>query len=207
MPLSTSNGNIVAVTDNQPDYKSNYFATTDSCYEAYTGAIQNPNLISAQSFTITFPQTPSGATTTMHGAVVGMALNGVAIFGDFAAPGDDIFQEAETFDRCGGHPQDSGVYHYHGEPYALTYDDDRLVGILLDGSPVYGRRDQDNSLPTLDAQGGHTGTTPDSTTPVYHYHINQQTSTGARTGGEQQWFLTTGTWHNAPGSCSGTGCN
>src|SRR2546425_7606510 len=53
------------------------------------------------------------------------SLNGVPIFGNFAAPGDDIYVEAKSFDRCGGHPQMSGEYHNHGEPYSLSYDDDR----------------------------------------------------------------------------------
>ena len=129
-----------------------------------------------------------------------MAVNGVAIFDDQAAPGDDIFKEASSFDQCQGHPQQQGVYHYHGEPWAITHDDDRFVGVLRDGNPVYGRRDPDGTVPSsLDASGGHTGVTTDSpSTPVYHYHVNLQTSTASGTAGEQQWFLTTGQYHNAP---------
>jgi hypothetical protein len=156
---------------------------------------------------MTFPATPNASGSKMRGAIVGVALNGVPIFGNFAAPGDDIYQEILTFDRCAGHPQQTGVYHYHSEPLSLTYDDANLVGVLLDGYPVYGRHDADGSLPTLDANGGHTGTTAESpSTPVYHYHVNEQTSTGPRTGGEKQWFLTTGTYHGAPGTCAGRGC-
>jgi hypothetical protein len=142
----------------------------------------------------------------MGTAVVGLALNGVPIFGNFAAPGDDIYEEAQTFDRCGAHPQNTGKYHYHGEPYAISYDDSNFIGVMRDGYPVYGRRDPDASLPTLDAYGGHTGVTVDSpSTPVYHYHVNEQTSTNPGTLGEMQWFLTTGTFRGTPGAC--TGCN
>ena len=57
-----------------------------------------------------------------------------------------------------------------------------VIGVLLDGYPVYGRRDPDQSLPTLDAFGGHTGFTVDSpSTAVYHHHLNEQTSTHAGT--------------------------
>ncbi|HEY2774811.1 MAG TPA: YHYH protein [Candidatus Binatia bacterium] len=203
--LTLSAGVVTAHTDGQPDYVSNYFATSDPCHETYTGAIQNPNLIAAQSFTVGFPVTPSGSATSMQmHAVVGLALNGVPIFGNFAAPGDDIFQEAQTFDRCGAHPQMSGIYHYHCEPYAISYDDSNFIGVMRDGYPVYGRRDPDNSLPTLDAQGGHTGVTVDSpSTPVYHYHVNEQVDPANSS--DHQWFLTTGTWHASPGTCTG-GC-
>ncbi len=142
----------------------------------------------------------------MMGAVVGLAVNGVPIFSNFAAPGDDIYVEAKSFDRCGGHPQMTGAYHYHGEPYAISYDDDHLIGVMRDGYPVYGRKDPGGAAPTLDAAGGHTGLTPDSpSTPVYHYHLNQQTSTTAGTAGQMQWFLTTGTYHGAPAGCGS--CN
>lgn len=196
---------VKAASDDQPDYASNYFPAGDTCHEEYPNAIQNPNKITAQSFSIGFPVAPSGAPTTMKGtAVVGIALNGVVIFGNFAAPGDDIFTEAKTFDRCGAHPQMSGIYHYHSEPYSISFDDDRFIGVMRDGYPIYGRKDQDGTYPTLDADGGHMGTTLHSNgASVYHYHVNEQTSTTAQSLGEKQWFLTTGTFHGAPAACAG----
>lgn len=44
-------------------------------------------------------------------AIVGMAVNGVAIYGNVAAPRDDIFTEALTFDHCAGHPRGEDMYH------------------------------------------------------------------------------------------------
>jgi hypothetical protein len=201
--LSVTGSNVVVTSDNQPDYKSNYFLPANVCYELYTGAIQNPNRLSAQTLKVQVPRTPGGQGGPKMGDVVGMALNGVAIFGNFAAPQDDIYTEARTFDRCGAHPQNTGKYHYHAEPYSITQDDSNFIGVLLDGSPVYGRRDADGTLPSnLDSTGGHTGTTPDSATAVYHYHVNLQTSTNATTIGDMQWFLTKGmTYHGAAGSC------
>lgn len=206
--LTKSATTVVAVADGLPDTKSNYFAATDPCYETFTSNIQNPNEIADQALTITFPLTQDMVSQTMGGtAVVGLALNGVPIYGNFAAPGDDIFEEAETFDRCGAHPQAAGNYHYHSEPYSITYDDSSFVGVMRDGYPIYGRRDPGNVLPTdLDIYGGHTGFTVDSpTTAVYHYHVNEQTSTSAGTLGRKQWFLTTGTFRGTPSAC--TGCN
>jgi hypothetical protein len=195
---------VRAASDGRPDYLSNYFATTDACWEAYTSAIQNPNTIATKAYQMDLPTTPAGSSHPMAGGIVGIALNGVPIFGDFAAPGDDIFQEVMTFDRCGAHPQMSGAYHYHGEPYAISNDDDAFIGVMRDGYPIYGRRDPDHTIPTVDTYGGHTGVTVDSpTTPVYHYHLNLQTSTSTATSGQQQWFLTTGTYRSAPSTCTG----
>lgn len=202
--LSVSGDEVIAVSDGLPDYASNYFTDTDACHETYTGAIQNPNLISTQSYSVHFPRTPDTEETTMQRVtIVGMALNGVGIFGNFAAPGDDIFQEALTFDRCAGHPERTGVYHYHAEPLSITQDDDNFVGVMRDGNPIYGRRCVGGDSPTLDTYGGHTSATPDSTTPIYHYHVNEQTSTGTNTAGETQWFITKGYFRGSLSTCDG----
>ncbi|MFT3767699.1 MAG: YHYH protein [Minicystis sp.] len=205
--LSTTSGVVKAEADGQPDYESNYFPASNACHEDYTGAIQNPNTILGKSYVVQFPLSQDTNATTMMGvAVVGMAVNGVPIFGDFAAPGDDIYKEAKTFNRCGGHPQMTGIYHYHSEPYALTYDDNRFVGVMRDGYPIYGRKDPDGTYPTVDAYGGHTGVTLDSPdTPVYHYHVNEQTSTNPGTAGQKQWFLTKGSFRGTPAPCGS--CN
>jgi hypothetical protein len=201
--LTASATAVTAEADGQPDYASNYFPKTHACWEAYTASVQNPNTIAHKSYAIALPRAPDSASQKMTGAIVGLALNGVPIFGNFAAPGDDIFREAMTFDRCGAHPQQSGAYHYHSEPLAISYDDDHFIGVMRDGHPIYGRKDPDGSLPTLDAAGGHTAVTVDSpASAVYHYHVNEQTSTTAGTSGQKQWFLTTGTYHGTPGACS-----
>jgi hypothetical protein len=207
--VTASGGEQVRIqTDSVPDYRSNYWASGHQCWEAYTLATQNPNRISALSLTLDLPLNPGTGGANMMGAVVGVAANGVVMFSNRAAPGDDIFREAQTFDRCGGHPQMAGVYHYHSEPLALSQDDARFVGVLRDGHPIYGRRELDGGVATgLDNTGGHTGTTEDSpTTPVFHYHVNEQTSATAGTAGQKQWFLTKGVYKGTPGSCSGSGC-
>jgi hypothetical protein len=196
---SASPPTIQASADSQPDYTSNYFATTDPCYVAYTTAFPDPNVNKAQAFTIRAQKTPIVTSTTMGLGPVGVAVNGVEIFDNQAAPGDDIYKEAGSFDRCGGHPAPGGAYHYHGEPFSISSDDGNLIGVLRDGYFVYGRRDMDGTLPTnLDPKGGHTAVTADSATAVYHYHLNQQTSTAATTIGQKQWFLTTGTYAGVP---------
>jgi hypothetical protein len=196
---------VEATSDGQPDYKSFYFATANACYEAWSSGVHNPNSISVQSLVLDFPLSPDTTSAKMNLGTVGLALDGVAIYGNFAAPGDDIFQESVSFDKCDGHPQQQGQYHFHTEPSSLSQDDARFIGVMRDGYPIYGRKDADGTYPAdLDASGGHTHVTAESpSTAVYHYHVNQQTSTGARTAGQKAWFLTTGTYRGSAGACMG----
>ena len=202
--LTSASGMITATSDGQPDYKSFYFATSNACYEAWPQGIHNPNSIDAQSYSVNFPTAPNTTATSMGGnGLIGLALNGVPLYANFAAPGDDIYREAVSFDKCAGHPQMTGSYHYHSEPYSLTYNDANLVGVLRDGYALYGRKDMDGSTPTLDAYGGHSAVTADSSgASVYHYHVNMQTSTNPGTAGQSQWFLSKGTWRGAPAPCA-----
>src|SRR5205823_6703574 len=101
LPLQKTASAVRLTTDSLPDYRSNYFATTHPCWESYTGAVQNPNHIAAQTVTIDFPLAPDLAAQGMAGGTVGVAANGVGIFDNAAAPGDDIYKEVQTFDRCG----------------------------------------------------------------------------------------------------------
>ena len=55
----------------------------------------------------------------------------------------------------------------------VSFDDEKLVGIMADGFLIYGRREMDGAYPTdLDASGGHLGATTHSDgSEIYHYHI------------------------------------
>lgn len=205
--LSISGDAVIAESDGLPDTRSNYFAADDVCHEDYTGAIQNPNLIASQNYRVEFPRTPDDDGGVMRGtAVTGLALNGVAIVGDFAAPQDDIFEEARAFDRCAAHPERTGVYHYHAEPLSISNQDDAFIGVMRDGYPIYGRYDTDGSLPDLDQNGGHMGVTAHSDgASVYHYHVHEQTSTGEATAGQTQWFITSGFFKGSLGACENCG--
>jgi hypothetical protein len=191
-------------SDSQPDYQTDYFSpASHPCY-ASVGTRLNPNRIGAQNLSMDVPLAPDTVATPMGGANIGMALNGITLFGNVAAPGDDIYLESATFDRCQGHPQMTSVYHHHSEPYSISYDDASFIGVFKDGYALYGRRDGDGSMPALDAYGGHTGVTPDSGgAAVYHYHVNLQTSTSPTSQGKQEWFLSKGTYRGTPRTCPG----
>jgi hypothetical protein len=193
---------ITLTTPDLPDYKTNYYTTTgsysftaydytvegtfDSLYTSYTTAYPDPNTIASQSAVLSIPITPSAAaseTQTMSGGVVGMTINGVLIYDNVAANTDNIFEEAGSFDPCQGHAssEEGGRYHYHGEPYAISYDDNLLIGVMRDGYFIYGRKDYDGTVPSnssgdMYTYGGHAGynSPVDGTSyaGTFHYHAN-----------------------------------
>jgi hypothetical protein len=138
----------------------------------------NPNRIATQNFVIRVPLSPASATAsdTPMGPI-GMATNGVAIFNQYAAGKQPVASEFPTFDRFNGHPQQTGVYHYHIEPVWLTTaSKSAFIGVLLDGFPVYGPVETGGNAPSgLDACNGHTHATADFAQGIYHYHVTVNT--------------------------------
>lgn len=177
----TVGANTVTLRSNgTPDHASPYWGAGNAKYEApQAGMVVNPNLIAAQSLVLTVPRSPAVATSsdTPLGPM-GIAVNGVAIFNQYAAGRSPLGQEILTFDRYNGHPQQTGQYHYHLEPLWLTTNNgaSSLIGVLLDGFPVYGPRETDGSTPSsLDSCNGHTHATAEVPTGIYHYHVTATT--------------------------------
>ena len=184
----TSDGTYITFkTKNLPDHKSPYYASSNALYEAYTGTTfggttfsKNPNSISELSATVKIPLNPkvdAAHAATPLGAI-GIALNGVAFFNQYAGPNNQALTgEIASFDKYYGHPQNSGVYHYHVEPLYLTTvksTKSGLMGFLLDGFPVYGPQEENGTTVTssqLDAYHGHTHATVDYPNGTYHYHF------------------------------------
>lgn len=173
---------VVLQSDGIPNHNSPYF--TDDRYEAYDGNNSNfnlnPNRIREQSLTVRIPINPQEASrkeATPLGAI-GIAINGVAIFNQYAGPNQPLTREIDSFDQYNGHPQQTGVYHYHVEPLYLTLTEgpESLVGFLLDGFPVYGPEENGQLITNadLDEYHGHFGTTADYPDGIYHYHITNE---------------------------------
>ena len=178
-------GNFIVIkTNSLPDHKSPYYQGTAwaaTKYEAYNGSnpsfVLNPNRIAQANLTFRIPMSPSAAAA--HAATplgpIGVSLNGVPFFNQYAAMGAPLTNEINSFDQYFGHPQQQGMYHYHAEPYYLTSTkgSSALMGFLLDGFPVYGP--MENGAPVtnanLDAYHGHTSVTADYPGGIYHYHI------------------------------------
>jgi hypothetical protein len=204
----TSLGSATYVTltsPDLPDYASNYYPTSgsydftangysvtglfDSLYAAFTPPFPDPGSIGANSLTLYIPINPAQAAAksqTMSMGIVGMALNGVYIYDSMAASTDNIFAEAGSFDPCGGHPAGT-EYHYHNEPYSISYQDNKLIGVLRDGFFVYGRNNYDGTTPGSIANieaggtssdiyvyGGDVGADPvTGTGSLFHYHLTE----------------------------------
>lgn len=175
-------GNFVVIKSTGiPDHKSPYFQTTDPRYEAYNGTNAsfnlNPNRIMTQTLTFKVPITPSESPTKPATPLgpIGVSINGVPVFNQYAGPGTPLTNEINSFDQYNGHPQQSGQYHYHVEPKYLTTQKGKsaLLGVLLDGYPVYGPMENGVTLTSasLDVYHGHTSATADFPNGIYHYHI------------------------------------
>ena len=129
----------------------------------------------ASSFTVDATPNLTGPTVATELNTIGISVSGAAIFNDQEGMGD-LDEAASSLDFNGAH-KGPGVYHYHLEPRSVSNDDDELVGILLDGVFLYGRKDYpSNEHPTdLDESGGHFGPTPHNEEGEYHYHsINEE---------------------------------
>jgi hypothetical protein len=144
----------------------------------------NPNTIRVQDFTFRFPLVPRKAevVTSLPMGPVGMSLNGVVFFNPFEMGGRNAVEGYDEvwLDSCCGHPQQTGVYHYHKYPTCVKspFVDDGLghspiIGFAFDGYPVHGPFESDSvqamklaDEQALDACNGH-----EDPQRGYHYHV------------------------------------
>jgi len=162
-------------TSDLPDHKSPYWGVGHANYEApHSGMVQNPGSIGTQNLTMTIPTAPSIAASSSDTPLgpIGVAVNGVVLFNQYAAGRQPLTSEIISFDRYNGHPNQDNQYHYHFEPVSITAASrSRLIGVLLDGFPVYGPIDRDGTTPSnLDSCNGHTSVTAEFASGIYHYH-------------------------------------
>ncbi|WP_339697279.1 YHYH protein [uncultured Marixanthomonas sp.] len=168
--------NVVIETTGLPNHETVYWGDGHPFYIEEPTVERTPSIMSSNNnaVTITVDATPNltGNTVATQLNTIGIAVSGASIFNDQEGNGP-LTQAAASLDWTGAHIG-PGVYHYHLEPKAFTNDDDNLVGILLDGVFIYGRKcNATGTYPTdLDASGGHTTTTQyTSGEEEYHYHI------------------------------------
>jgi len=141
---------------------------------------RNPNAISSHSVDLELPLNPTLAATPscVPMGMVGIALNGVAVYNALDDAGLDAVAH-EVQDLCGGHPQGSGEYHYHGpgacqiEAHTLAHT---LAGYAMDGFGLFGLYDDQGEEITnanLDECHGHTHSIEwdGAESGMYHYHL------------------------------------
>lgn len=145
---------------------------------------QNPNSIRVQDFTFRLPLRPQLANDIRRVPMgpIGMALNGVVFFNPFEMQGMNAVEGYSEvwLDACCGHPQQTGVYHYHKYPSCVKspFKDDGqqhspVLGFAWDGFPIHGPYEgagewakdlQGNRA--LDVCNGH-----QDAIRGYHYHV------------------------------------
>lgn len=179
--MSLQQGTRVFTTNDFPSHGTGTFPISAGS-DAYRYD-RNPNSIAAQNMSLQLPANPgmAPAPACAPGAV-GILLSGAVLFNALDAPGRDAVAH-ETQDRCQGHPQVSGVYHYHSvSPCVDTRREadghSALVGYALDGFGIYGRYGENGrelASADLDECHGHTHTILWDGKPLamYHYHATQ----------------------------------
>lgn len=174
--LSNGGTTVTIETTGLPNHESVYWGSGNALYRDEPNVSITPSTIGngANALTINVDATPNltGSAVSTQLNSIGIAVSGASIFNDQEGNGA-LDQAAVSLDWTGGHIG-PGSYHYHLEPKAFTDDDDKLVGILLDGVFLYGRKcNSTGTYPTdLDTSGGHTSTTQYTNgTQEYHYHI------------------------------------
>jgi hypothetical protein len=105
---------------------------------------RNPNRISSYSLLENLPVKPKyHSAAKCVGGMVGVLTTGAALFSAVDGENRDAVAH-EVQDSCSGHPERTGVYHYHGLPACLgtgpANAQSKLIGWALDGFPIYGPR-------------------------------------------------------------------
>ena len=159
-----------------------------------------PYAVGAPGPPVTFNTCPTkaAATTATGGGGIGLMISGPALFnategenGKVPALSDNVSyaftdstgnaRTAKFIDSCNGHPTpnlNGSTYHYHGLSSCVTAQVDvaggpsHLIGVAADGFPIYGGRDINGKVITvdqLDTCNGITSATPEFPNGVYHY--------------------------------------
>ena len=167
---------VVIETSGLPNHETVYWGEESNLYREENDVSLTPTRITdrPQEATITVDASPNltGNTIATELGIIGIAVSGSYVFNDQEGNGP-LDQAAGSLDWTGAHIGPS-VYHYHLEPKAFSDDDDKLIGILLDGVFLYGRKcNSIGSYPSdLDVSGGHTTVTQYTDgDEEYHYHI------------------------------------
>ena len=181
----TTEGALRVVRANSlPDHATGSFpiARDDDAYR-YD---RNPNSIREQTVLLRLPVEPQIAQkpTCLGMGMIGFALTGTAIYNGIDAVGRDA-PAHEVQDKCNGHPQERGQYHYHnaspcmGDTRSEAGGHSDLVGYAMDGFGIfglYGEGDRKVTNDDLDACHGHTHevTWNGKKQAIYHYHLTDE---------------------------------
>lgn len=176
--MSLQGNKRIFTTNDLPNHPTGIYpiAQTDDAF-LYD---RNQASIATQNMRVELPANPKlAAQPSCAPGAVGILVTGTVLFNALDAPGRDAVAH-EAQDSCQGHPQESGVYHYHSATTCLpdkTTGDGHstLIGYSLDGFGIYGRRGEGGKIlasANLDACHGHTHAIAwnGKKVSMYHYH-------------------------------------
>ena len=178
--VSVQGNQRVFSTNDLPNHLTGNFPISSSD-DAYSFD-RNPNAISEQSIVLQLPANPQiAAQPSCVGGEVGIMLSGVILFNAIDAEGHDA-PANEIQDECGGHPQMSGLYHYHNLSKCIadtSTGHSTLLGYAFDGFGIFGLYGEDGKELTnadLDECHGHTHVIEwdGQQVEMYHYHMTNQ---------------------------------
>ena len=170
-----------------------YTSQTNTAVAVISYASNIEPALKGSSATINICPAKASATTATSGGAIGYLISGTAMFDPFemdastAAVADNASytftdtsgnsQTAYFLDQCDSHSNGT-TWHAHGNPNCVTSQVDtstgpsHIIGIALDGFPIYGGRDINGNVVTvsqLDACNGITSATTEFPSGAYHY--------------------------------------
>lgn len=193
---------VVMATTDIPNHKRDAYYAVPNAQVVVPDAttahiIKDPT--KAQSLTFTIPTKPTYTTkiTSTPLGSIGVMISGAVLFNPYEGDGKTVamsnnFSLTNTdgskvwfVDHCSGHPTPmDGTYHYHaGSTCVIDQVDTKsgpshLIGVALDGFPIYGPRDiKGRTVPvsSLDRCNGITSPTPEFPKGIYHYVLPRTT--------------------------------
>lgn len=194
--VSTSlDGDVFTVTTNSvPNHERDaYYAVPENGVivpDSSTATItEDPTRAQEMTFSIPTAPTYSNATTDAPLGSIGIMISGAVLFNPFEGDGATVAMAnnftitqdgvtASFVDHCSGHPTPQGTYHYHANSSCVTSQVDaagepsHIIGVALDGFPIYGAYDVTGAEVTsdkLDECNGIFSPTPEFPGGVYHY--------------------------------------
>jgi hypothetical protein len=170
-----------------------YTAATKTALAVISYASVIAPTLKGSTITINICPTQASSTTATSLGAIGYLISGTAMFNPFemdattAAVADNASytftdgtgtqQTAYFLDQCDSHSNGS-TWHAHGNPNCVTSQVDtatgpsHIIGIALDGFPIYGGRDINGNIIStsqLDACNGISSATPEFPSGAYHY--------------------------------------
>lgn len=144
---------------------------------------KNPNAIKETQIVYNLPAVPAlaDAPSCVPMGAIGVMKTGVVIFNAVDLQGKDAVAH-EIQDKCSGHPETTGQYHYHNlskciEETANSHSE--LVGYAIDGFGIFGMFGENGKELTnadLDECHGHTHEIlwDGKRVVMYHYHATKE---------------------------------